>query len=143
MILLRCFFIDLTALSQRPPKCGEAAGMWLHWILCCRRYCCMMWSLSSSAKKSYSLPSSFLAPTKLGPLSQWRVLGQFLLEMNLLRQAVKDSVERSEVTSRCTALVARQIKIQMNASIFIGLLVWPWRIEKGPAKSMPVSEKAG
>ena len=103
----------------------------------------MMLSFSSSARNLYSLWSSFLAPTKLGPLSQMRVLGQFLLEVNLLRQAMKAWVVRSDVTSRWTALVAKQTNIQINASIFTGLLVCPCRIVKGPAKSMPVSENAG
>ena len=56
---------------------------------------------------------------------------------------MKAAVVRSDTTSRCTAFVARQTKMQMKASILTGFLVYPCLMVKGPAKSSPVLEKAG
>ncbi len=56
---------------------------------------------------------------------------------------MKAELVRSDTTSRCTAFVARQTKMQMKASILTGSLVYTCLMVKGPAKSSPVLEKAG
>ena len=63
----------------------------------------------------YSSCRSRLAPLKLDPLSLWIVWGEPLLDINHFRPPMKVGVVRSDMTSRCTDLVEKQMKMHRYA----------------------------
>ncbi|GFY33409.1 hypothetical protein TNCV_2226791 [Trichonephila clavipes] len=71
---------------------------------------------SSKLRSTEHKSSSFFmtqAPLKLDPLSEMILLRQDLLAMKRRKSARNAAVDKSETSSRCTALVAVQMKRQM------------------------------
>jgi len=58
------------------------------------------------------LLSSFSAPTKLVPLSLKKQNGLPRLDVNLLNAVMNEFAVKEWATSRCTALVVKQVKMQ-------------------------------
>jgi len=66
-----------------------------------------------------------------------------LLALNLEKAALNESVDRSEYTSMCMALVPIQMNKLAYVLTFVGFLRFPRLIRKGLVKSMPVELKDG
>lgn len=108
MLLTRRCFADLTAASQRPPKCGALGGMKLNWMpLALHVFVMASWALGEWMIVANS-GSLFFAPTKLVALSQYNFWQCPRRPMNLLRAPMNASVVRSLTSSRCSAFVAKQ-----------------------------------
>ena len=124
----KCDFIALTVNSHNPPKWGVCYGMNFQVIFCmAQNFEVTPWVFQLWKKVMNSL-SSFTAPTKLVPWSLHNSEGLSLRTMNRRKVAMKASVEKSEVNSRCTALTETQrhtrMLWQMTAYESIHTLVW-------------------
>ena len=89
--------------------------------------------VDGSDRKLYNSDNSFLAPMKLDPLSENMCWGRFLLLINLFNVEMKAGVVMLLTTSRCMALVAKQMKTAKYPFVLIGLLGCPDFNQKGPA----------
>lgn len=87
--------------------------------------------LNVSCLKSDS--STFDAPTKLVPLSEYILDGRPLLAVNLRSDAMNASVVNAVTSSICMAFVTKQINSATYAFSVILLRLVPTRTVKGPA----------
>uniref|UniRef100_A0A8D8LD12 (northern house mosquito) hypothetical protein n=1 Tax=Culex pipiens TaxID=7175 RepID=A0A8D8LD12_CULPI len=121
---------ERTAASHKPPKCGPLGGLndqrisLLAQSLKTFSWCCLS---RSSVNNSCSL---FRAPTKLVPLSDQISATGPLREVNRCKACRKRSVERSDTSSRCTALVHRHTNRHTYA--LIAVRRGPGRTNTGP-----------
>ena len=89
------------------------------------------------------LLSTDVWPRRIRPIVGLIVVGRPCRETNLLRHAMKESVDRSNTNSMWTAFVVRHTNMQAYPFTHTGFLVWPLRRVNGPAKSAPVAVKGG
>uniref|UniRef100_A0A8D7ZXE7 (northern house mosquito) hypothetical protein n=1 Tax=Culex pipiens TaxID=7175 RepID=A0A8D7ZXE7_CULPI len=104
----RCFLADLTAASQSPPKWGAPGGIKCQFIPSWEHSCWMCsWCFACLRLCRRSL-RSFFAPTKFVPLSEYMSAG-FPRRATNRRSAWRNlAVDRSETSSKWTALVPKQ-----------------------------------
>ena len=94
------FFLDATSSAQFWTK-----RTWLSFYVIWRHSC----QLSSPANFSHKVSTKRLAPLNVVPLSEHITIGNPLRDTNLLKQFKKHSVDKSETTSKCTALVDKHV----------------------------------
>ena len=106
MTLFKCFLAALTPASQSPPKWGALGGIMFHWV----PSSAANWEIEFRFLESvsFNFSNSFLAPTKLVPLSDSISWGTPRLATKRFRTTMQAVVLKSEATSRCIAFVARQ-----------------------------------
>ena len=98
-------FIDLTAASHSPPKCGAHSGINLHSMHWAEQKHEMSLWVFCLLKNLYISFNSWLAPVKLVPWSLKIRLGLPRQAIKRLSEVMKASVVRSETGSKCTALL--------------------------------------
>ena len=105
----RARFTICTSLFHTPPKWGAEGGFRRHSTDWFSSFCLMnSWSSWSGCRRI-----CFLAPRKLLPLSLRNNRGCPRLATNLRMAVMQVVVVKSSVTSKCTALVTRQLKRQI------------------------------
>ena len=108
-VLWSKIFILRTAASQSPPKCRARPGEKCHLIVLVDAHW-MRAALDRSCANWYIFFSSACAPINLEPLSENTSARIPLRAVNRSRVARKAFEVSSMTISRCTALVAKQIK---------------------------------
>ena len=105
-------FIDFTADSQRPPKCGAHPGMWDQLTIWFEKNHWISSEEDLASSRLWTSCSSRLVSMKLVPLSVRMRYGHPLRSMNIFKHARNAAVERSLTSSRCKALVFKHTKTQ-------------------------------
>ena len=108
----------------KPPLALAAGGLNDQAISLCRKYSSIICLFHFSS----DIRNTFSAPAKLVPLSLYTCSGYPRRPINLRKQLMKQSVDKSFATSKCTALVDRQMNKQ--PSLFTSVL--PCSIRNGP-----------
>lgn len=80
---------------------------------------CPLLQLSFSANFSHKMSTKRLAPLKVVPLSAHITTGNPLRDTNLLKQFKKRSVDKSETTSKRTALLVRHVNNETQTFTFL------------------------
>ena len=110
--------------SQAPPLALAADGLNDQAISLCRKYSSIICLFHFSSV----IRNTFFAPPKLVPLLLYMCSGCPRRPKNLRKQLMKQCVNKSFATSKCTALVDRQVNKQPY--LFTSLL--PCLIRNGP-----------
>ena len=95
------------SLSQTPPKCEALGGLNTHWT----SFCCAARITLLRSNSLMLFSSSDFAPTKFVPLSHQMFSGNDRLAANRRNAFIKESASMLCNTSRCTARVAKHVKI--------------------------------
>ena len=102
---LRCFFALLIPPSRKPPKWGACGGMKFDSKCCPADTACTEFSVVSL--ETFLCLRSSWEPWIFEPLSELIVAGQPFLDVKHRSAAIHAWIARSEMISRCTALLAK------------------------------------
>jgi len=122
--------------SHTPPKWEPYGGLKIHLTLFCRR---LSWILLRFHELILDSLISCSPPVKLVALSNLISLTWSRLAINLLSAIRKESVSKLYAISRCTARIARHVKM----TPYLFMRARPRRTWKGPKQSTPTEVKVG